>query len=114
MQLSEVIEQRLVDSPAAGGEVTEEAVRQGWLLPFAEGQFVYGPEWTALLRRLQAILVIRAAELGFREYLFPRLIPAEAVDDFRLSQFKPGLLWRAEGDRILDPVQCLPLYHVLR
>lgn len=114
MRLSEVIEQRLVTAPAAGGEVTDEAVRRGWLLPFAQGQYVYGPEWTSLLRRLQGLLLARASELGFLEYLFPRLIPAEAVDDFRLSQFKPGLLWRAEGDRVLDPVQCLAFYHVMR
>lgn len=114
MKLSEVIEQKLVQTPAAGGEVTNEAIRRGWLLPFAPGQFVYGPEWTFLLRRLQAMLLERAAELGFQEYLFPRLVPDQAVDNFRLSQFKPGLLWRADGDRVLDPVQCLPFYHVLR
>lgn len=114
MKLGEIIEQKLVDSPAAGGEITADAVRRGWLLPFAEGQYVYGPEWTSLLRRLQGLLLARAVELGFREYLFPRLIPAEAVDDFRLSQFKPDLLWRAEGDRVLDPVQCLAFYHALR
>jgi prolyl-tRNA synthetase len=107
MKLSEVIEQRVVESPAAGGRVTDEAVRRGWLLPFAQGQFVYGPEWTALLRSLQAMLLIKAAELGFREYLFPRLIPTEAVDNFRLSQFKPGLLWRADGDRVLGRCQAL-------
>jgi len=114
MEQSEVIEQNLVDVPAAGGEISAEAIRRGWLLPFAEGQFVYGPEWTALLRRLQSLLLSAAAELGFKEYLFPRLIPAQAVDNFRLSQFKPDLLWRAEGERVLDPVQCLPIYHVLR
>lgn len=114
MKLSEIIEQSLVDSPAAGGEITEEALRRGWLLPFAEGQFVYGPEWTALLRCLQGIVLSNADDLGFREYLFPRLIPASAVENFRLSQYKPGLLWRADGERVLDPVQCLPLYHVLQ
>jgi seryl-tRNA synthetase len=114
MKLAEVIEQRLVECPVDGGQVTEEAIRRGWLLPFAPGQFVYGPEWTSLLRCLQTILLTRAAELGFREYLFPRLVPSEAVDNFRLSQLEPGLLWWAEGDRVLDPVQCLPFYHALR
>lgn len=114
MERSEIIYQRLVDSPARGAEVSAEAVRRGWLLPFAEGQFVYGPEWTGLLRRLQSLLLLNAEALGFREYLFPRLIPSEAVANFKLSQFRPGLLWRAEGDRVLDPVQCLPVYHVLR
>jgi seryl-tRNA synthetase len=114
MKLSEIIEQRLASSPAAGGAVTEEAIERGWLLPFAEGQYVYGPEWTALLRRLQSLLLTNAASLGFKEYLFPRLIPSSAVENFRLSQYKPGLLWRAEGNRVLDPVQCLSLYHVLQ
>jgi seryl-tRNA synthetase len=80
----------------------------------AQGQYVYGPEWTSLMRRLQALLLARAAALDFQEYLFPRLLPAEAVDDFRLSQFKPSLLWHADGDRVLDPVQCLAFYHALR
>lgn len=114
MKMSEIIEQTRVDAPAAGGEVSEEAIRRGWILPFAEGQFVYGPEWTVLLRQLQSMLLSRAADLGFREYVFPRLVPGSAVDNFRLSQFKPDLLWRADGERVLDPVQCLPLYHVLR
>jgi seryl-tRNA synthetase len=114
MQLSEVIEQRYVAAPPVGGEITKEALQRRWLLPFAEGQFIYGPEWTALVRSLQSTLLTTAAELGFREYTFPRLIPAEAVDNFRLSQFKPGLLWRADDQRVLDPVQCLPLYHGLR
>lgn len=64
MRLSEVIEQRLVNAPAAGGDVTDEAVRRGWLLPFTQGQYVYGPEWTSLLRRLQGLLLARASGLG--------------------------------------------------
>ncbi|MFY1691147.1 hypothetical protein [Plantactinospora sp. WMMB782] len=114
MKLSEVIHESIVDAPAAGGDITAEAVRRGWLLPFAPGQYIYGPEWTELLRGLQRILLARAAALGFREYLFPRLIPARAIDDFRLSQYKPDLVWRAQDEKVLDPVQCLSLYHVLR
>ena len=115
MDLSEVIDQRLVADPAVGGDVTEEALRRGWVLPFAEGQYVYGAEWTSLVRRLQELLLARASGMGFREYLFPRLIPSEAVRDFQLSQFKPRLLWNLDDhNKILDPVQCLPFYHVLR
>lgn len=115
MDLSEVIEQRLVADSPVGGDVTEEALRRGWVLPFAEGQYVYGAEWTSLVRRLQELLLARASGLGFREYLFPRLIPSEAVRDFQLSQFKPRLLWNLDDDaKVLDPVQCLPFYHVLR
>lgn len=114
MDLFEVIEQRQVEIPPAGGEVSKEATSRGWLLPFGEGQFIYGPEWTALVRALQGILLSAAADLGFKEYIFPRLIPSEAVRDFRLSQFKPDLLWQVDGQRVLDPVQCLPLYHGLR
>lgn len=114
MDLSEVIEQRHGLIPPEGGEVTREAISRGWLLPFGEGQFIYGPEWTTLVRGLQMNLLSAAASLGFREYIFPRLIPAEAVRDFRLSQFKPDLLWQVDGERVLDPVQCLPLYQGLR
>lgn len=114
MDLFEVIEQRQVEIAPVGGDVSREAIRRGWLLPFGEGQFIYSPEWTALVRALQRILLSGAANLGFREYIFPRLIPSEAVQNFRLSQFKPDLLWQVDGQRVLDPVQCLPLYHGLR
>ncbi len=57
MKLSEIIDQVQVRAPASGGDVTSEALNRGWLLPFAEGQYVYGPEWTALTRCLQAILL---------------------------------------------------------
>lgn len=114
MDLFDVIEQSQVEILAAGGEISNEAISRGWLLPFEDGQFIYGPEWTSLVRALQGILLSGAADLGFREYIFPRLIPSEAVQDFRLSQFKPDLLWQVDGQRVLDPVQCLPLYHGLR
>jgi hypothetical protein len=103
VDLSEVIEQRLVADSPVGGDVTEEALRRGWVLPFAEGQYVYGAEWTSLVRRLQELLLARASDLGFREYLFPRLIPSEAVRDFQLSQFKPRPLWNLDDDaKVLD------------
>lgn len=114
MKLFEVIDQRMAGAAPAAGDVTAQALERKWLLPFATGQYIYGPEWTALVRSLQGLLLANAAGMGFREYIFPRLIPAEAVDNFRLSQFKPGLLWRAEDNRVLDPVQCLPFYHGLR
>ncbi len=78
------------------------------------GSTLYGPEWTAVVRGLQAALLDTAEQLGFAEWLFPRLIPRKAVDNFRLTQFAPELLLAVEGGmEILDPVQCLPIYHHL-
>jgi seryl-tRNA synthetase len=115
VELFEVLEQQLVDRPPVGGDVTAEAVRRGWVRPFADGQYLYGAAWTGLLRRLQTMLLDRAGRLSFSEYLFPRLIPADAVDDFRLSQFRPDMLWRLDdAARVLDPVQCLSFYHGFR
>jgi seryl-tRNA synthetase len=115
MDWSEVIQERLTAVSPVGGDVSEEALRRGWVLPFGEGQFVYGAEWTSLVRRLQELLLAQALDHSFREYTFPRLIPAEAARDFQLSQFNHRLLWNVDDHaRVLDPVQCLAFYQVLR
>jgi seryl-tRNA synthetase len=116
MDWSEVIQERLATASPVGGDVSDEALRRGWVLPFTDGQYVYGAEWTGLVRRLQELLLTGAAELGFREYTFPRLIPAGFARDFELSQFNPFMLWNVGADnaRVLDPVQCLAFYQVLR
>jgi seryl-tRNA synthetase len=116
MDWSEVIQERLAAESPVGGDVSEEALRRGWVFPFAEGQYVYGAEWTGLVRRLQELLLAAAADHGFREYMFPRLIPAEAARNFQLSQFNPFLLWNVgeNNAKVLDPVQCLAFYEVLR
>lgn len=114
MELFAVLDQVVAADDPIGGDVVTEAAERGWIMPFAPGQYVYGPEWTALTRHLQRGLLDRAAHLGFDEWLFPRMIPIEAVRNFRLTQFAPELLITLDGGRqVLDPVQCLPIYHQL-
>jgi seryl-tRNA synthetase len=104
VELFSVLDRSMADSEPVGGDVAQEAIERKWIRPFAPGQYLYGPEWTALVRGLQGALLA--------EWLFPRLIPREAVDNFRLTQFAPELLQATQGGHeILDPVQCLPVYH---
>ncbi|WP_037853665.1 aminoacyl--tRNA ligase-related protein [Streptomyces sp. NRRL S-340] len=99
-----------------GGDVVAEALDRKWIEEFAEGQYVYRAPWVRVLRRLQSEILDRAYANGFEEWLFPRLIPREALDNFRLSQYAPELLVPAgsSGDQVLDPVQCISLYHLMR
>lgn len=113
MELFTVLDRTVAPQPPIGGDVVQEAFARNWIRPFAAGQYVYGPQWASLVRYLQRSLLDRAAALGFQEWLFPRLIPKKAVDNFQLTQFSPDLLIAtADGHEILDPVQCLPLYHL--
>ena len=75
-----------------GGDVLAEALDRKWIENFAEGQYVYCGPWVRLLRYLQGQILDRAYRNGFEEWLFPRLIPRQALDDFRLSQYAPELL----------------------
>src|SRR5260370_15380340 len=114
MELFSVLDRTMATAIPVGGDVVQQALDRNWIRPFAPGQYLYGPEWTALVRGVQAALLDTAGQLGFAEWLFPRLIPRRAVDNFRLTQFAPELLLAAEGgNEILDPVQCLPVYHHL-
>ncbi len=102
--------------PPVGGRVMDEAVSRGWVLPFAEGQYVYLPMWVRLFRALQTLLVDAAVRgLGFEEWMLPRMIPRDALDAFQFTQFKEDLLIPVgNGSSYLDPVQCISLYHLLR
>ena len=109
-----MLDQVVTAEDPRGGDVVTEAVDRGWIMPFAPGQYIYGSQWTALTRHFQRELLDRATQLGFDEWLFPRMIPIEAVRNFRLTQFAPELLITLDGgQQVLDPVQCLPIYHLL-
>lgn len=104
MELFAVLDQIVTPAEPRGGDVVAEAVERRWIMPFASGQYVYGPKWTALTRHFQQELLVRAIAMGFEEWLFPRMIPVEAVHNFRLTQFAPDLLLSVDGGReILDP-----------
>jgi seryl-tRNA synthetase len=117
VDIGTVLSERRGVGPTSTGNVIEEAVDRGWIHEFAKGQYVYSKNWTRLVRRLQEELVARAASLGFEEWLLPRLIPADAMRAFQLTQYTPDLLVEASApsrDSYLDPVQCVGLYHMLR
>jgi seryl-tRNA synthetase len=115
VELFSVLDRRMTGREPVGGDVVQEAIHRGWIRPFAPGQYLYGPEWAALVRGLQSALLSRGRQLGFAEWLFPRLIPREAAENFRLTQYAPDLLLATQdGSEILDPVQCLPVYYHFR
>jgi seryl-tRNA synthetase len=112
VELFTILDRVMAPHPPVGGDIVQESIDRGWVHEFAPGQYVYGPEWTGLVRALQELLLDRARGMGFKEWLFPRLIPRSAVEHFKLTQFAPELLLSVDGGgEILDPVQCLPLYH---
>lgn len=116
MRLGTVLLEHRQDQEPRGGDVIGQIRNAGWTLPFAEGQFLYRGDWVRLVRGVQEHIVARARAIGFEEWIFPRLLPRSAVDSFQLTQYTPELLIAAGGDRaqVLDPVQCVSLYHALR
>ncbi|RLG05865.1 MAG: serine--tRNA ligase, partial [Thaumarchaeota archaeon] len=59
--------------------VASEAERLGWIKRYpARGQWIYTPPMAALLRAISELLIERVAKpLGFKEWMFPRLMPIE-------------------------------------
>jgi len=66
----------------------EEAKRLGWISQFpGRGQWIYAAPYSELLQALEGIIVERIAKkLGFKEFMFPKLIPLEVM------QKMPGYL----------------------
>jgi seryl-tRNA synthetase len=117
MELGTVLAEHQFSQPPLGGEVMAEAEKQGWIKRFNKGQFIYTRPWVELFRLLQGMILNRAInDLQFEEWMFPRIIPREALDSFKLTQFAKELLLQADpnGNTFLDPVQCVPLYYYLR
>lgn len=116
MRVGAVLAEHRQPAPPRGGDVISQVHDAGWVIPFAAGQFLYRGPWVRLTRALQEHIVGRARELGFEEWIFPRLLPRTAVDSFQLTQYTPDLLVDAgvEQSHVLDPVQCVSLYHALR
>jgi seryl-tRNA synthetase len=117
MELGTILAHHKAAQPPAGGDVCKEAVERRWILPLTAGQYIYTSKWVALFRRLQCLIVERAKhELGFEEWIFPRLIPRQALDSFQLTQYRNDLLFYVgeNGGRALDPVQCISFYDYLR
>lgn len=105
----------------SGGDFISQATSAGWLHSFAEGQWMYSGEYVQIYRHIQARYVQKIRQLGFEEWIFPRLIPRCAFDTFELSHYRPKMLFGVgtfeENGKylwMLDPVQCISLYEHLR
>ena len=117
MELGTVLAENRGSVKPFGGLVMQEAERLGWIKPFSQGQYIYAPQWANLVRLFQDLIRRRAVELlEFEEWLFPRMIPREALVSFKLTQFAPDLLVATDGPNkgFLDPVQCVSIYHAFR
>ncbi|MFN4133844.1 MAG: serine--tRNA ligase, partial [Candidatus Hadarchaeales archaeon] len=70
------------------GDPFEAAMEKGWIVDFpGRGQWTYLEPYARLLRALEEIIVEKiAVPLGFRETMFPKLIPLEVM------QKMPGYL----------------------
>jgi aryl-alcohol dehydrogenase-like predicted oxidoreductase len=115
MKLGTVLDHHSADAPPVGGNVTEEAIKREWIIPFGRGQFLYAPPWVRLLRHIHRMILTTATEEhGFSEWMFPRLIPRAALDSFELTAYRPDMLLTLGDDMALDPVQCISFYESLR
>jgi len=67
--------------PLFSGNPVEEMERRGWIQEFpGKGQWVYGPPFAELLGAVEDLLLERVVRpLGFREAMFPKLIPLEVM-----------------------------------
>ena len=59
--------------------VASEAEKLGWIKRYpARGQWIYAPPMAALIRAISELLIEKVAKpLGFKEWMFPRLMPIE-------------------------------------
>jgi len=117
LELGTVLDEHRCSQLPLGGDVMADALNRGWIKSFSKGQFIYTRPWVELFRAFQQSILERVInKLGFEEWIFPRVIPRNALDSFKLTQFAEELLIQAnyEGNRFLDPVQCISFYHSLR
>jgi len=122
MREGDLLDSSLAQTPPCGGNLVQQAMDAGFIRFFAEGQWLYSGLWVQIFRCLQALYVSRVCQrIKFEEWIFPRVIPQEAMESFELTHYKPGMLFgvgayeKQEGfSGILDPVQCVPIYQHLR
>ena len=114
MKYGTILAHHAPPEPPHATMVMEEAIERKWITLFCDGQYVYGPKWTRIVRLLQIELIERAQALDFEEWILPRYIPRDALDSFKLTQFAPDLLLPAGHQNFLDPVQCVSFYQHLR
>ena len=136
------MDQRTQTTRTADSDLTAKAVSEKWILPLQVGGHNYQWVFTENMTRLISVLkhFIRkevAGPLGFKEYLFPRLVPEEVLGEtgwltyhapeawhvsqkreFRFDLLdKPTVFDKKEKfkpsqiDFVLDPIQCVSLYY---
>jgi wyosine [tRNA(Phe)-imidazoG37] synthetase (radical SAM superfamily)/seryl-tRNA synthetase len=116
------------EPPPTDHDAFELLVSSEWIRPMGRGQFVFSGFGARLLRLFQRLVTKEAEELGFEEWVSPRVLRREACERFGLLRTWPHYLlsvsgfgdWQdkawpvdGQGEYFLDPVQCLPVYSVL-
>ncbi len=77
----EVVREEEGTPPVFSGNPTEEMEKRGWIQEFpGKGQWLYGPPFASLLGALEELILEEVVRpLGFREAMFPKLIPLEVM-----------------------------------
>ncbi|MFC1690658.1 aminoacyl--tRNA ligase-related protein [Nanoarchaeota archaeon] len=105
-------------SNSFSGDVGKIAEEKEWLKEVSPGVFLYRQEITGIFTKLRELFekeVVYPMEFG--EMVFSRLLLPQTLADFGCIKYTPELLFeatRGSTTRILDPVQCAPLYEAIR
>lgn len=99
---------------------------QKWLTRIDHGQYIFHEKMTNLLIAFQEMTKVLAKQLGYVEWIFPRLQTDDALRAFGwtdMSNLRPELLrvvpFENDGTRLnngwfLDPLQCTSFYRYLK
>lgn len=103
----------------------KEVERRGWVTKIREGQYVLHDQVTKLFIVWQNLSRELSRELGYREWIFPRLQTEEAIKNYGwldMDNLRPELMivkdFENDGQRydyewFLDPLQCPSFYRYL-
>lgn len=106
-------------------ELTNLAEEKGWLVKIPSGNYwLLTPKMTKLIRKIQNIFLDEIAKpFEFEEWLFPRVIPEEAIKPtgWLKHHYSEAFIVSTSIDsdyhnqrHLLDPIQCAPLFYSLK
>ncbi len=110
-------------------DINEFLIDEGAIIEYSPGQYVYTDKSASIINALYNFIYYEVAKpLGFSHWIFPRLHKIETANAFGLVEAWPYYLLevkpydnsrkvqtiREEETYILDPVQCLALYELLK
>lgn len=106
-------------------ELTERAVKDKWLIKTPDDHFwLLAPKMTKLIKDIQQLLIDSVAkELNYDEWIFPRIIPEDAIQKTGWLKHHPhqaftvGTLPYSDNflnRYMLDPIQCVSFYNAFK